>query len=75
MVFLFMCYIYLWQIKFIYCCVQEPEDPKKDLTELIRAKGLEFGLSAVSFTKLEKSECGTAYEDWVAKGAFNIVFF
>eukprot|EP00026_Physarum_polycephalum_P001039 Phypoly_transcript_01040.p1 GENE.Phypoly_transcript_01040~~Phypoly_transcript_01040.p1 ORF type:complete len:1215 (+),score=194.93 Phypoly_transcript_01040:66-3710(+) len=47
---------------------QQSGDPKKELTELIRAKGLELGMSAVAFTKLEKSECGPAYEEWVLKG-------
>jgi hypothetical protein len=48
--------------------LQEFGGPKKELTDLIRAKGLELGMSAVAFTKLEKSECGPAYEEWVLKG-------
>ena len=30
-------------------------------------------MSAVAFTKLEKSECGPSYEDWISKGFFSFL--
>ena len=32
-------------------------------------------MSAVAFTKLEKSECGPSYEDWISKGFFSFFFY
>lgn len=44
------------------------ETETQQLTRAIRQKGLEMGFTSVGFTKLEKSECGATYEEWLAKG-------